>query len=252
LGNLADIIGSNTIATGFSRIRVVPKVEALMFVVIFEVQPRSGRFEDYLELAKQLKPKLEATDGFIDNERFKSTRNERRVLSLSTWRDEKAVVRWRTHGEHHGVQEKGRSEVFEDYHLRVGEITSDTTPPRGGSVIQTRFDETVVGAAKAATITELTPDEHGTIGAQVEQLAAHLGLASAQRGLIELEAFASIYNAGKLALLVSWRDAEAASTWSPAKPESVASIRHRQVRIIRDYGMFERREAPQFYPDVER
>ena len=72
-----------------------------------------------LSLAKQLKPKLEAIDGFIDNERFKSKRDERRVLSLSTWRDEKALVRWRTHGEHHRVQEKGRFEVFEDYRLRV-------------------------------------------------------------------------------------------------------------------------------------
>jgi hypothetical protein len=30
----------------------------------------------------------------------------------------------------------------------------------------------------------------------------------------------------------------------------VSGIRHRQVRVIRDYGMFDRREAPQFYPDV--
>jgi hypothetical protein len=28
-------------------------------------------------------------------------------------------------------------------------------------------------------------------------------------------------------------------------------LRHRQVRIIRDYGMQDRREAPQFYPPVE-
>jgi hypothetical protein len=38
------------------------------------------------------------------------------VLSLSTWRDEKALIRWRTLGVHHEVQEKGRFEVFEDYH----------------------------------------------------------------------------------------------------------------------------------------
>ena len=101
-----------------------------MFAVIFEVQPKKGRFDDYLELAKYLKPKLEAIDGFIDNERFESKRTKGRVLSLSTWRDEKAVVRWRTQGEHHGVQEKGRSEVFEDYHLRVGEITADTGRPK--------------------------------------------------------------------------------------------------------------------------
>jgi heme-degrading monooxygenase HmoA len=222
-----------------------------MFIVIFEVRPKSDRFDDYLDLAKQLKPKLEATEGFVDNERFKSKRDERHVLSLSTWRDEKAVVRWRTHGEHHAVQEKGRFEVFEDYHLRVGEITADTTPPDGLSVTQSRFDETAVGRAKAATITELTPVEHGTLGAHVDQLPAHLGLASGKEGLIEREVFESIYNPGKLALLAFWSDPEAASAWSPARPDSVASIRHRQVRIIRDYGMFERREAPQFYPDVK-
>src|SRR5215207_2112008 len=112
-----------------------------MFAVIFEVQPKPERWDDYLDLAKQLKPKLEKTEGFIDNERFKSKKDERRVLSLSTWRDEKAVVRWRTHGEHHGVQEKGRFEVFEDYHLRVGEITADTCPPQGISVVDQRLDE---------------------------------------------------------------------------------------------------------------
>ncbi len=41
-----------------------------MFVVIFEVTPRPDRWDDYLALAKQLRPKLEAIDGFIDNERF--------------------------------------------------------------------------------------------------------------------------------------------------------------------------------------
>ena len=70
-----------------------------------------------------MKPKLEAINGFINNERFASMKSKGRVLSLSIWRDEKAVVRWRTHGENHDVQEKARFEVFEDYHLRVGEVT---------------------------------------------------------------------------------------------------------------------------------
>ena len=64
-----------------------------MFAVIFEVQPKTERFDDYLALAKQLKPKLEAIEGFIDNERFKSRRDERRLVSLSIWRDEKALIR---------------------------------------------------------------------------------------------------------------------------------------------------------------
>ena len=215
-----------------------------MFAVIFEVQPKKERWDDYLALAKQLKPKLEAIDGFIDNERFASRRAEGRLLSLSTWRDEKAVVRWRTHGEHHGVQEKGRFEVFEDYHLRVGEVTADTHPPKGLAVKQERFDETEIGAAKAVTITEITPGD----GASPDVLPARLGLDPSARGLADLELFESIYAPGKFLLLTSWRDADAANAWKPASVPK--SLRHRQARIIRDYGMFDRREAPQFYPTV--
>jgi heme-degrading monooxygenase HmoA len=218
-----------------------------MFAVIFEVQPKHERWDDYLALAKQLKAKLEATDGFIDNERFESKRTKGRLLSLSTWRDEKSVVRWRSHGEHHGVQEKGRFEIFADYHLRVGEITADSQPPKGLTIAATRFDETEIGAAKVVTITELTP---GT-PLIAPPNAGPFALDDAAAGLVAHEVFESIYNAGKLLLLASWRDADAAQAWSPAKLPDAKSLRHRQVRIIRDYGMFERREAPQFYPDVQ-
>jgi heme-degrading monooxygenase HmoA len=222
-----------------------------MFVVIFEVQPRKERWDVYLNLAKQLKPKLEATEGFIDNERFASKQTEGRVLSLSTWRDEKSVVRWRSHGEHHGVQEKGRFEVFEDYHLRVGEVTADTDPPNGVAIAQMRFDVTEVGQAKVATITEVVPAEHGGLGARPDLLPAHLGLRDGADGLVSTEVFESIYNPGKLVLLAGWRDADAAAAWTPAKkPDAARSVRHRHVRIIRDYGMSDRKEAPQFYPDV--
>jgi heme-degrading monooxygenase HmoA len=220
-----------------------------MFVVIFEVQPKKARWDDYLALAKQLKPKLEAIDGFIDNERFKSKRDEGRLLSLSTWRDEKAVVRWRTHGEHHGVQEKGRFEIFQDYHLRVGEVTADTQPPSGLSVAEQRLDATEIGNAKAVTITEITPDANGT-PIDPDRVPAQLGLDQVKGGLVDRELFESIYNAGKLVLLASWRDAEAAASFDPRAP-APTTLRHRRVRVIRDYGMFERREAPQYYPDVK-
>jgi heme-degrading monooxygenase HmoA len=223
-----------------------------MFIVIFEVEPKAQRCDDYLALAKQLKPKLEASDGFIDNERFESKRRKGHVLSLSTWRDEKAVVRWRTHGEHHAVQEKGRSEVFENYRLRVGEITADSEPPKGLAVEQSRLDETRVGDAKAATITEVTLNDDSDVGAQAAGLSALLGLAAGAEGLVDQEAFESIYNAGKLVLLAWWRNPAAAAAWTPDRPPAVKHLRHRQVRIIRDYGMFERREAPQYYPPIRQ
>jgi heme-degrading monooxygenase HmoA len=218
-----------------------------MFAVIFEVQPKQERFDEYLELAKQLKPKLEAIEGFIDNERFRSLRDQRRLVSLSTWRDEKAVIRWRTHGEHHGVQEKGRFEVFEDYHLRVGEIFDDSKTP---VTEQQRFDETEIGAAKVVTLTEVEPNQKGDVSG--DSLAEALGLNRSRDGLMEQEIFESIYVPGKLLLLTSWRDTKAADGFSPKTPAAAKSLRHRSVRVIRDYGMFERREAPQFYPEVRK
>jgi heme-degrading monooxygenase HmoA len=199
-----------------------------MFAVIFEVQPKSDKWDQYLDLARQLRPELEKIEGFIDNERYKSRRTEGRLLSLSTWADEKAVIRWRTHAMHHGVQEQGRFEVFQDYHLRVGEFTADTHVPPGRMLQQQRFDSTEVGSAKAVTITE------------GESLPDHLDAP----GMHDAELFESIYTPGKLLLLVSWHDAAAADTWKPP------AGRHRIVRVIRDYGMADRREAPQFYPDV--
>jgi heme-degrading monooxygenase HmoA len=218
-----------------------------MFVVIFEVTPRPDRWDDYLALAKQLRPKLEAIDGFIDNERFGSKRTKGRLLSLSTWRDEKSVVRWRTHGEHHDIQGKGRFEVFEDYHLRVGEVASDSAPPNGLKAESGRSDETEISAAKFCTITELPPKRDATAAAASEGL--HRPGANLP-GLLDHELFESITNAGKLLILASWRDGSAAAGWHPERYGDGSEIRHRQVRVIRDYGMFDRREAPQFYADV--
>src|SRR6266849_3002323 len=124
-----------------------------MFAVIFEVNPKPEQWDAYLGYAKPLRPELERIDGFIDNERFSSMRRPGWLLSLSTWRDEKAVIRWRTFARHHEVQQKGRFEVFRDYHLRVGEITGDNQLAAGQSLREQRFDETEA-AAKLVALSE--------------------------------------------------------------------------------------------------
>jgi len=220
-----------------------------MFSVIFEVFPKKERFEEYLALAKHLKPILDTIDGFVDNERFESKRRQGWILSHSTWRDEKSVVRWRTTGEHHQIQERGRSEIFQDYHLRVGDVIADTNPPREAPIKEQRFDETEVGVAKVVTFTETTPED-GTILTSFATLASTLGLDVTGDGIIDYDVVASIYNPGKLALLVWWKNAETAGSWTPVN-RGFHTLRHRRIRIVRDYSMFDRREAPQFYPDAE-
>jgi heme-degrading monooxygenase HmoA len=223
-----------------------------MFAVVFEVRPKPERREEYLALARFLKPRLEAVDGFIDNERFASRRRPGLVLSLSTWRDEKALIRWRTQADHHAVQEKGRFEVFEDYRLRVGEVTTDTAPPVGHAVRPTRADETETGEARALSLTEvaLAGPPPADADAEAAGLAARLGLDPGRAGLIGHDVFESIYSPGRILLFALWRDTEAAGGWTPAEAADCTPLRHRRVRVIRDYGMMDRREAPQFYPPV--
>jgi len=223
-----------------------------MFAAIFEVRPKQSKFEEYLGLAKYLRPKLEAIDGFVDIDRFASEPSQGRVLSLSTWRDEKAVVRWRTESDHQEVQEKGRFEILEDYHLRVGEVTFDTAPPNGLRVVEQRLDATEVGLAKVITLTEIVTWDSAALAAKPDLLGVHVGLRADKDGLIEQQVFQSIYKPGKLLLLAAWRHADQAKSWFPTMLEGANSTRHRCVRIIRDYGMFDRREAPQFYREVKR
>ncbi|MGN8117395.1 antibiotic biosynthesis monooxygenase family protein [Labrys sp. 22185] len=219
-----------------------------MFSVIFEVHPKPSEFEHYLALAKELKPILEGIEGFIDNERFESKSRPGWILSHSTWRDEKSVVRWRTIAKHHETQQRGRDEVFQEYHLRVGEIVSDSTPPQGLQLVEQRLDETEIGDAKFAALTEISP--HG--GPVPQNLTDVLALDRYRSALLDQDTFASIYNEGKLALLTSWRDRGSAEAFDVSPLVSVGSVRHRVVRIVRDYGMFDRRESPQYYAEVSR
>lgn len=208
-----------------------------MFVVIFEVQPKAERWDEYLATARLLRPDIEQIDGFLDNERYKSERTSGRVLSLSTWRDEKALVRWRTHATHHVQgQERGRFEIFADYHLRVGEVTLDVADGTVTAFAGQRFDATEVGSARFVTVTEVTP------GASMVNPPM-----PGSRDLVDQEWFESISTAGKRVLLASWATERGASTYAPGRE---AGVRHRQVRVIRDYSMRDRREAPQYFPEV--
>lgn len=96
-----------------------------MIAVIFEVEPRDGRADAYFDLAAGLKQELEAIDGFVSIERFQSLAQPGKLLSLSFWRDEDAVRRWRELASHRAAQRAGRQQLFADYRLRVAQVLRD-------------------------------------------------------------------------------------------------------------------------------
>jgi heme-degrading monooxygenase HmoA len=205
-----------------------------MFVVLFEVQPHAELWDEYLSIAALLRPELEAIDGFIDNTRFASARTPGRLLSLSTWRDEKSLIRWRTQAtHHHRGQHRGRFEIFTDYRLRVADVTHDTHPLTDVPLRQNRYDETEIGEAKAATVLEPVN-------------AGELPNLTAVDGVLDLDRYDGVLEPHAPLLLASWTTLAAAEAGTPPLP----TVRVRHVRIIRDYGLRERREAPQYFADV--
>ena len=96
-----------------------------MIAVIFEVVAKGDTRQAYLDAAASLRWQLDASDGFISIERFESLSQPGKLLSLSFWRDEEAVRRWRTQAEHRLVQAAGRAHIFADYRLRVASVERD-------------------------------------------------------------------------------------------------------------------------------
>jgi len=221
-----------------------------VFSVLFEVYPKPDKWDAYLGHARVLKPELEKIDGFVDNIRYRSLTREGCILSLSSWRDEKALVRWRTHASHHVVQEKGRFEIFQDYRLRVGEVTRDTEPPDGDST-QQRLDETQTGDATTITLIDGKRPPDWIRTSTPQQVAGWLGLKPDAKDLVAWDVFDAVLTPGDIILLASWHDRAAAEAYETSLSLQ-AGVRLRRMRVVRDYGMFDRREAPQYYPDVSR
>lgn len=96
-----------------------------MIAVIFELEPLPGQVDQYFELANALAESLTGLDGFISIDRYENVKQPGRFLSLSFWRDEQSVQRWRNHDGHRKAQCQGRSHILAHYRLRVADVIRD-------------------------------------------------------------------------------------------------------------------------------
>ncbi len=212
-----------------------------MHAVIFEVFPRPERVREYLDLAAALRPELERIDGFLSVERFASAQAEGKILSFSLWRDEAAVVRWRSHGGHRAVQAKARAEIFRDYRLRVAEVVR--TLDAAGPGADNAPGESAPAAAQRPCTVVLELDPGASSGSDTAR-----GWDFAEehrRGLLAWEGFASLYTEGRRLVLTSWADVAPARAWME-RTAAAAGSGHRLhlMAVERDYGMFDRAGAP--------
>ncbi|WP_051695505.1 alpha/beta fold hydrolase [Caulobacter sp. UNC358MFTsu5.1] len=212
-----------------------------LYAVLFEVRPEPARKARYLEIAAGLKGNLSAMPGFLENERFASQTRPGVLLSLSLWDSEKALVRWRAEAGHHQAQVEGRSGVLADYHLRVGEAVGGFGVPAVGTG-DGRRDETEVGAARIVTVAEWTDGPGST---DVEAMIAAAQTAQHER-------FDHLSAADRHLDLAAWDDEVQARKFIEAlgSPLAAAGGRAYVIRVVRDYGLTDRREAPQYHAPI--
>jgi heme-degrading monooxygenase HmoA len=180
--------------------------EDAMHAVIFEVLPSESGFQRYLDLAAYLRPQLEAIDGFLSVERFRSLRRDGWILSLSLWRDETALIHWRSHTEHHAAQATGRRSVFHDYRIRVARM-GDPRACRAPLVGLSEIRDADAADTEASYESLTTPDKR-----------------------IMLRAFDTTQGA------LGW--------------QQQAGVNAMCGEVLRDYGLFERAQAPQQFPPM--
>jgi heme-degrading monooxygenase HmoA len=207
-----------------------------MIAQFFEVQTRQGHAGQYLDLAASLRPALEAMGGCLFIDRFKSLTRENLLLSYQIWRDEGAMTAWRVHAHHHEVQRTGREKVFSDYRIRIAQVIHEARP--GQPVWQperrtpyndpTRRRPTYVLAAESKRAEFPVKTEWGR------------------------DAFESVYRNGYFAHLIDLPDHQSGIEFGARLFVDPTIEYFRILEVMRDYGMYDRTEAPQYYPPVKR
>ena len=149
-----------------------------------------------------LRPELEQVEGFIDNIRYKSLNREGWILSLSGWRDEKSVVRWRTAQRHHMVQEKGApdfarlpSERRTDHARHAGAGRPDNQ--------EQRLDETEIGDRHHDDIDNPDMTGRGSETSNSAGMREYLGLGPRLQGILDWDVFEAVLTPGDIILMMS-------------------------------------------------
>lgn len=203
-----------------------------MIALFFEVTPKPGQDDRYLEIAASLKPELERSGGVAFLDRYRSLARPRTLLSHQLWVDEASLARWRANGRHYGAQTAGRTAVFEDYRLRVAPVVAEMAEDR--SICEhapgIAYNDASRLAERFMVVCRGTSADVASEGGEI------------YRSVYTENSFAWVGavpdRAAGLALL---RDAAARPTTTAAQ----------LCLVSRDYGLHDRDEAPQYFSPAE-
>ena len=207
-----------------------------MISQFFEVQIKEGHTNHYLDLAASLKPALVAMGGCLFIDRFRSLTRENLLLSYQIWQDEGSMTAWRVDACHHKVQETGREQVFSDYRIRIAQVIHEARP---GQPIWQPDRRTPYNDPARRRPTYVIASE--SRNAQLPVKAEWHG-----------DAFASVYRAGQFSHLLDLPNYECGIQFGRELFRDPTTEYFRIFEVMRDYGMYDRAEAPQYYPPVTK
>jgi heme-degrading monooxygenase HmoA len=207
-----------------------------MIGLFFEVQTKPGHRDQYLDLAASLRPALDAIGGCLFIDRFQSLSHDNLLLSYQIWQDEAALTAWRVHARHHRVQEIGREAVFSDYRIRIAQVIHEARPnkPLWQPERRTPYNDPT---RRPPTYVLAAESKSGKLPVKTEW---------------QHDAFASVYREGQFAHLFDVPDPQSGIAFGDQLFAEPTTEYVRIFEVMRDYGMYERMEAPQYYPPVER
>lgn len=202
-----------------------------MIALFFEVSPSPGNEDKYLAIAGSLRSELDASGGVLFLDRYRSLTRPATMLSHQLWLDEASLARWRANGHHYAAQTCGRQGVFEDYRLRVGAVVA----------------EMVLGR-------DIAQHEPGiTYKSASEGAAAYVAVVRSMGQPMTLEngeVWRSVYDDTSYAWVGELPSKQAGVTLL-GHTATLACVSAAQLCLVsRDYGMFDRSQAPQYFPPI--
>jgi len=207
-----------------------------MISQFFEVQIKEGQINRYLDLAASLKPSLEAMGGCLFIDRFKSLNRSNLLLSYQIWQDEGSMIAWRVDPEHHTVQEAGREKVFDDYRIRISQVLHEERPGKSAWRPE-RLSPYNDPKRRPPTFVVASESRNPELSAETTW---------------KRDVFESVYRPGIFAHLVDVPSSDAGTDFGRKLFAESTTEYFRVFEVMRDYGMFNRGEAPQYYPPVSQ
>lgn len=191
--------------------------------LFFEVLPKQGHVDHYFRQVDLLRPALAQHEGLLWIDRYTSRSRAGALLSHQLWQDETAIARWRRDPLHRKSQSAGRNRHFADYRIRIGHLLGEVGVEDDAALpLDVRKGAPLIVAVESGAPPDGQPPRPGPG-----------------------ERFSSVNHADSDITLIAADDAPSVRHAIDSARGSASFRRARIFAIYRDYGMFDRLQAPQ-------